>query len=92
MNHADLESYETLHILNYFGFPINVEEEDYFGSSRKAFDFSKNDEYPLLVINSSHEEMPGCDLSGQENILSFLFNTSLIGTYKSYGVYEQQGL
>lgn len=89
VNHANLASYETLNILNYFGFPIAVEEEDFWGSSRKDFSFSKTDEYPFLVINSSHDEMPSCDLANRDNILSFLFNKSLIGTYRSYGAYEQ---
>jgi len=92
VNHAQVGSYETLNILNYFGFPIHVEEEDFWGSSRKDFSFSKTDEYPFLVINSSHEEMPNVDLAGRENILAFLYNKSLIGTYRSYGAYEQQGL
>ena len=92
MNHAQVASYETLNILNYHGFPINVEEEDFWGTSRKDFQFSKTDEYPFLVINSSHDEMPSVDLAGRESILAFLYNKSLIGTYRSYGAYEQQGL
>mmetsp|Transcript_6860 Transcript_6860/g.8158 ORF Transcript_6860/g.8158 Transcript_6860/m.8158 type:complete len:97 (+) Transcript_6860:565-855(+) len=36
--------------------------------------------------------MPNVDLAGRENILAFLYNKSLIGTYRSYGAYEQQGL
>ena len=92
VDHATIDSYETLNILNYFGFPINVEEEDFFRNARKQFDFSKTDEYPFLIINSSHEDMPECDLAGRENILSFLFNSSLLGTYKTYGAFESQGL
>ena len=46
----------------------------------------------MLVINSSLEEMPGADLAGREAILSYLFNKKLIGTYRSYSAYEQQGL
>ena len=92
VNHATLASYETVNILNYFGFPIAVEEDDFWGSSRKDFQFSKTDEYPFLIIDSSHDEMPSCELTNRENILSFLFNKSLIGSYKSYSAYEQQGL
>ena len=89
VNHEQAASYETLNILNYFGFPINVEEEDFWQGSRKDFQFSKHDEYPFLVINSSHEEMPGCELSGREPILSWLFNKSLIGAYRNYSPYER---
>ena len=36
--------------------------------------------------------MPNCSLASRENILSFLFNQNLIGTYRSYAAYEKQGL
>ena len=36
--------------------------------------------------------MPECDIAGREQILSHLFNNSLIGAFRNYGVYEQQGL
>ena len=88
VRHKEVDSYETLNILNYFGFPINVEEEDFWGGSRKDFDFSKHDSYPFLVINSAHDEMPSCELAGKENILAFLYNKNLISSYRSYGVYE----
>ena len=35
VSHASYESYEALNIINYFGFPINVEEEDWWRTSRK---------------------------------------------------------
>ena len=86
------DSYEALNILNYFGFPVHVEEEDFWETSRKQMDFDKEDEYPYLIINSSHEEMPECDLAGTGDILAFLYKNDLIGQYKTYGAYEQQGL
>lgn len=92
VSHASYESYEALNIINYFGFPINVEEEDWWRTSRKQFDFGMDDEYPYLVINSSHEDMPECEIAGREQLLAFLFNSGLIGTYRTYGAYEQQGL
>ena len=92
VSHASYESYEALNIINYFGFPINVEEEDWWRTSRKQFDFGVDDEYPYLVINSSHEDMPECEIAGREQLLAFLFNSGLIGTYRTYGAYEQQGL
>ena len=92
VSHETHESYEALNILNYFGFPIHVEEEDWWRTSRKQFDFAKDDEYPFLVINSSHEDMPECEVAGREQLLTFLFNSGLIGTYRNYGPYEQQGL
>ena len=92
-HYEEIDSYETLHILNYFGFPINgVDEEDFWGKCRKEFGYDKYDEYPMLVINSAHEEMPGAELAGKEQILTYLFNHDLIGTFRSYSVYEKQGL
>ena len=88
VNHAGYESYEALNIINYFGFPINVEEEDWWRTSRKQFDFGVDDEYPYLVINSSHEDMPECEIAGREQLLVFLFNSGLIGAYRTYGAYE----
>ena len=74
VSHDNIESYVTLNTLNYFGFPINVEEEDFWFTSRKQFAFSKDDPYPYLVINSSQEGMPECDIAGREEILSWLYN------------------
>lgn len=92
VKHDGIESHETVNVLNYFSFPMKVEVEDYWGSSARDFEFSKTDEYPLLYVESSSEEMPPCSLSGKDSILAFLFNNKLIGNYKSYGVYEKQGL
>lgn len=89
---ADPDSMETLAILNYFNFPMEVEEDTLDGISRKEMGFKKDDAYPLLVIDSSSAEMPSASLSHRDNILTFLFNRSIIGTYKQHSVYEKQGL
>jgi hypothetical protein len=54
--------------------------------------FAKTDPYPMLMMDSSTPEMPTADLLVKDNILAFLFNSKLIGTYKTYSVYEKQGL
>ena len=68
------DCYEVVHVLNYFGFPFAVEEDNFFRSSRKEMGFAPDDSYPFLVINSSSEEMPEADLASKDGILSFLFN------------------
>lgn len=45
-----------------------------WGHSRKDMGFSKDDKYPMLIIDSSSAEMPPAELSEKEQILSFLFN------------------
>lgn len=87
-----LESFETVAVLNYFNFPMNVEEDGLKGHIRKEMGFKKDDPYPLLLMDSSSPEMPSADLQCKDNILTFLFNKKLIGTYKTYSVYEKQGL
>jgi hypothetical protein len=44
------------------------------------------------MIDSSTEEMPPADLSEKEEILTFLYNSGLIGSYRSYSAFEKQGL
>ena len=49
---------ETVAVLNYFNFPMEVEEDTMNGISRKEMGFKPDDEYPLLLIDSSTAEMP----------------------------------
>jgi len=44
------------------------------GSIRKEMGFSKDDRYPMLLIDSNVEEMPSVELAEKDYILSFLFN------------------
>lgn len=85
------ESFEISSVLNYYSFPVNY-EEDLRGQHRKDWGFDKNDDYPMLVIDSSEVGIPSCELSGFEQITTWLFNNKLIGPAKSYSAYERQGL
>ena len=67
------DSYETINVLNYFGFPHEVEEDNPLGHSRKDMGFQKTDEYPLLMIDSNTEDMPSADLVGKDSILQYLY-------------------
>lgn len=86
------DCYETVAVLNFFGFPFDVEEDNFRGQVRAEFGFSKDDQYPLLYIDSASEEMPSCELVEKEGILSHLANIKLIGNYKQYSAYEKVGL
>jgi hypothetical protein len=88
----DPDSMETLAILNYFNFPVDVQEDGIRGNWRKDMGFKDEDPYPYLEIDSSSPEMPNAHLCQKENILSFLFNRGIISSYKQHSVYEKQGL
>jgi hypothetical protein len=68
------ECMETIAILNYHQFPFSIEEDQLDGSIRKEMGFSKDDKYPMLLIDSNVEEMPSVELAEKDYILSFLFN------------------
>ena len=53
------ECYETVAIFNYFGFPYCVEQE-FRGKTALEFGYKQVavDQYPLLIIDSSSQEMP----------------------------------
>ncbi|TNV77646.1 hypothetical protein FGO68_gene3438 [Halteria grandinella] len=87
------ECYETLHVLKYFDFPVNVEEDNVLRPLvKKDMGFQKDDQYPLLLIDSSSEEMPQCELTTQHQILTYLQSVSLIGDHKTHSAWETQGL
>ena len=45
-----------------------------------------------MLVDSSTDEMPNCELTTQHQILSYLQSQSLIGDYRSHSAYESQGL
>ena len=66
MSPEEVNSYETVNVLNYFGFPFNLEEDNILkknGIVRYEMGFSVDDEYPCLMIESSTEDIPNVDLS-----------------------------
>jgi hypothetical protein len=86
------DCYEVRNILNFFGFPYNIEEEEWRGQVRKEFGFDKTDDYPLLMVDSASEHMPAKDQIGKDAILSHLYQLQLIGQYKSFSAYEKVGM
>ena len=66
--------------------------DNHWGRARKEMGFSKEDSYPLLVINSSDPNMPPVDVASRDGVLTYLFNSGFIGSYQSHSAIEKQGL
>ena len=89
----EVDCYETMNVLNYYGFPFHIEEDNTFRQGNKLeMGFSKEDYYPVMMIDSSTAEMPPADLIQKDHILSHLHNLGLIGSHKSHSAFEKQGL
>ncbi len=89
------DCYETVAILNYFGFPYAVEQEMSFnGITAKEFGYKSAADvtWPLLVINSSSPEMPDGQYESKQEIIRFLVQNRLIMDPRSHSAYENQGL
>jgi hypothetical protein len=87
----EVDSYECVHILNYFNFPFNLEEDNVLKPLvKKEMGFSAEDGYPCLMIESSKEEIPNLDLSGTEVILGELRQKGFIGDHKQHSAREKQ--
>ena len=66
------DCYEAINVLNYFGFPCEVEEDNPLGHARKDMGFELDAEYPLLMIDSNTEAMPAADVVGKDEIFRYL--------------------
>lgn len=66
------DCYEVRAILHYNGLPFGVDEENYLGQVRKEMGFTKDDEYPILTIDSSEPDVPNEDYVGKDAILTNL--------------------
>lgn len=86
------DCYEVRAILHYNGFPFAVDEENYLGQVRTEMGFTKNDEYPILTIDSSDPEMPNEDYVGKDAILLNLARKGLIQSHLKRSAYEGVGL
>jgi hypothetical protein len=84
-----IDCFETVAILNYYGFPIHVEEDNYFSHVRKDMGFSKDDPYPMMTIDSATEAIPEADLCSKADILQHLYKHLLIGDYRTHSAWEK---
>mmetsp|Transcript_24205 Transcript_24205/g.37267 ORF Transcript_24205/g.37267 Transcript_24205/m.37267 type:complete len:203 (-) Transcript_24205:226-834(-) len=84
-----VDSYECVNILNYFGFPINVEEDNILRQTvKKEMGFTKEDPYPVMIIDSAIDSLPEADLNELNTILGFLKDHDLIGDVNSHSAKE----
>jgi len=76
------ECHELYHVLNYFGFPFNVEEDNVLRPKiKREMGFGEGDEYPLMIVDSSSEHIDSADLVQSPQILKFLRGQELIGDH-----------
>ena len=54
----EVESHETVNVLNFFGFPLEIEEDNILKPIiKREMGFSNSDPYPCLMIDSNHNEI-----------------------------------
>lgn len=85
----EVESHVCVNLLNYFGFPVHIEEDNLRGAIKREMGFGKDEAYPLLIINSSSNAVPNADLSSAGAILHFLREQNFIKEHKSHSAKEQ---
>jgi hypothetical protein len=67
------DCYETIAVLNYNGFPMDVEEENWRGQVAEEMGFGKSPEYPCLNIDSDSQEMDSQGVMEKNAIFASLF-------------------
>lgn len=69
----EVDSFVCVNVLNYYGFPAEVEEDNVsLMRIKKEMGFKIEEPYPCLIINSNSPELPTVDMAGTESILKFL--------------------
>lgn len=86
----EVKSHECVNVLNYFGFPFTLEEDNIVRTNKKKeMGFDDNDEYPILIIDSSKEEIPCMDLIALDGIMNGLKSKDFIPDYLSHSAKEK---
>jgi hypothetical protein len=87
----EVESHECLNILNFFGFPVNVEEDNICKRFvAREMGFAREDPYPCLLIESAQDSMPSAELTSAYQILTFLRSEGFLADHKSHSAKERQ--
>ena len=87
----EIESHICVNVLSFFGFPMNVEEDNLqYMIIKKEMGFQKDDPYPCLMIESSDPNIPSADLTGYQEILGFLRDKGFTSDFKSHSAKESQ--
>jgi hypothetical protein len=68
----EVDSYECVNVLNFFGFPFNVEEDTPKGIVRDEMGFDNETPYPCLMVESNQDDVPNLDIGGSNLIFQTL--------------------
>ena len=69
----EVASHECVNILSYYGFPVNIEEDNLARQIIKTeMEFDKEDPYQCLMIELSDVGIPRVDLASSQAVLSFI--------------------
>lgn len=94
----DLECYELMHLMQFNQILFYIEEDNIlrskfgFKDSRYAMGYSKKDNWPFLIVDSSSEEIDTASLQGKDSIIQYFQEQKLMGDVKNHSAYEKQGL
>jgi hypothetical protein len=94
----ELECYELMHLMQFNQILFYIEEDNIlrsklgFKDSRYAMGYSKKDNWPFLIVDSSSEQINSTSLQGKESIIQYFQEQKIMGEVKNYSVYEKQGL
>lgn len=84
------ESFEVFNILRYYQLEFELLEDNKFRPFfRQRWGFSKEDEYPLLIVESNSKLINASDASGKNSILTILKEHGFIGEIYKNSVYEK---
>lgn len=87
----EVDSYECVNVLNYFGFPFDVEEDNVVKQIVKLeMGFEKDAPYPCLMIESTQDEVPSMDVAGGPMVFKSLIEKGFIGDHQSHSAKEKQ--
>ena len=70
-----VESYFCINILNFYGFPFKLEEENMlFEEIKKEMGMPQDTPYPMLFIDSAAAGIQSTEQAGHKDILEYLLN------------------
>jgi hypothetical protein len=87
----EVNSYEAVNVLNFFGFPFNLDEDNVLrGIEKCEMAFQMEDEYPCLTVESNKKEISNMDLAGNQQIFQTLIKQGFIRDHCSHAANEKQ--
>lgn len=87
-----------MHLMQYNGIKFEVEEDNLlrskfgFRDSRMDMGFTKKDNWPFLIVDSSSEIIDSAVVQGKDGIIEYFAEQGLIADNRNHSAYEKQGL